>query len=142
MWRRKKFIIGAVLVAVLLFGSLGGVVLAANNVEDSKAETKYEALLDRVCEIYEENTGITIDADELQKAYTEAQSELQAAAMEDRLAEMVENGVIDEAQAQELQEWWESKPEDMPFGSGLRGHGGFHGMSGMRGFGGSCVPIG
>ena len=28
MWRSKKFIVGAVLVTVLLFGSLGGVALA------------------------------------------------------------------------------------------------------------------
>lgn len=138
MWRSKKFIIVAVLTAVVLAGSIGGVVLT--NDDENQPRARHEALLDRVCEIYEENTGIAIDADELQKAYAEAQSEMQAAVMEDRLAKMVESGVIDETQAQELQEWWESRPEDVPFGPGLRGPGGFRGMGGMHGFGGMFGP--
>ncbi len=135
MWRSKKLIIVAVVAAVVLAGSIGGVVLA-NDVENQPG-ARHEALLDRICK---ENTGIAIDADELQKAYAEAQSGMQAAAMEDCLAKMVENGVIDETQAQELQEWWESRPEGVPFGPGLRGHGGFRGMGGMHSFGGMFGP--
>lgn len=141
MWRSKKFIVIAVLAAVVLAGSIGGVVLAADNGDDSQPGAKYRALLDRICEIYEQNTGDTIDADELQKACAEAQREMQAAAMEARLAKMVENGVIDETQAQEFQEWWESRPEDVPLGPGLCGHGRFRGMGGIRGIGGPCAPI-
>ena len=141
MRRSKKFIVITVLAAVVLAGSIGGVVLAADNGDDSQPRVKYGVLLDRVCEIYKQNTGEAIDADELQKACAEVQSEMRAAAMEARLAKMVENGVIDESQAEELQEWWESRPEDVPFGPGLHGPSGFRGMGGMRGFGGPCAPI-
>jgi hypothetical protein len=136
MWRSKKFIIVTVLTTVVLVSSIGGVVLAhSGNGDENQPEARHAALLDRICEIYEENTGIAINADKLQKAFAQAQSEMQAAAMEDRLAKMVESGVIDETQAQELQEWWESRPEDLPFGLGLRGHGMFPGMSGPPGWG-------
>ena len=141
MWRSKKFIVIAVLAAMVLAGSISGVVLAADNGDDSQPGAKYGALLERVCEIYEQNTGDSIDADELQNAFVQVKREMQDAAIEARLANMVENGVIDETQAEELQEWWESRPEAMPFGPGLRGPGGFRGMGGMRGFGSACAPI-
>jgi hypothetical protein len=140
MWRSKKFIIITVLAAVLVAGSIGGVVLAQQNEEDSPAP-KFGELLEKVCKIYEDNTGTAINADELQEAFAQAQSEMQAAAMEERLAKMVENGVIDETQAQELQEWWESRPEGLPFAPklGARGmHCGFGGPGG--GFGGWFGP--
>ena len=141
MWRSKKFIVIAVLAAVVLAGSIGGIVLAADNGDDNQPGAKYGALLDRVFEIYEQKTGVAIDQEVLKDAFAQAQSEMRATAMEARLAKMIENGVIDEAQAEELQEWWESRPEDVPFRPDLRGSGGFRGMGGMRGFGGPCAPI-
>ena len=141
MWRSKKFILIAVLAAVVLAGSIGGIVLAADNGDASQPGAKHGALLDRVFEIYEQKTGVAIDQEALKDAFAQARSEMQAAAMEARLAKMVENGVIDETQAEELQEWWQSRPDDVPFGPGLRGPGGFRGMGGMRGFGGPCAPI-
>ena len=62
MWRRKKVIVGAILAAVLLFGSLGGVALADE--DDSQPRAVLGALWDRVLEIYEENTSTTIDQEE------------------------------------------------------------------------------
>ena len=138
MWRSKKFIIVAVIAAVVLVGSIGGVVLA--NGDENQPKAQFGEFIDKVCEIYEENTGDIIDADELQKAIAETQSEMQAAAIEARLAKMVENGVIDETQAQELQEWLESRPEDLPFGPGLCGHGMHRGFGGPGGFGGWFEP--
>ena len=136
MWRSKKFIVIALLATVLLVGSIGGIALAqTENGDDSQPK----ALLDRVCEIYEDNTGVAIDSGELQKAFNEAQSEAQAKALENRLAKMVENGVIDETQKQELLDWWQSRP-DMPFNFGFGGRVGFHGMGGPRGFWGPCAP--
>ena len=62
MWRSKKFIIIS-LAAILLVGSTVGVVLATDNGDEngSSPQARYAALLDRVCAIYEENTGIIID---------------------------------------------------------------------------------
>jgi hypothetical protein len=141
MWSTKKFIIVMVVAAVLAAGSIGGIALAQDNGDENgtQPEAQHSALLERVCAIYEDNTGTAINAEELQNAFAQAQGEIQTAAMEAHLAKMVENGVIDETQAQELQDWWGSRPEDLPFGLGLGGHGMprcFGGAGGFRGEGG------
>jgi len=141
MWPTKKFIIVMVLAAVLALVSIGGIALAQENEEDSPA-AKFGEFMERVCAIYENNTGDDIDPEALKEAIAQVQSERQAAAMEARLAKMVENGVIDETQAQELQDWWESRPEDLPFGPGLGGHGIPRGFGGPGGFGPPSPPEG
>jgi len=137
MWRSKKFIIITVLAALLVAGSVGGIVLAQDNgdKDGTQPEAQHAALLERVCEIYKVNTGDDIDPEALKEAIAQTQSELYAAAMEARLAKMVENGVIDETQAQELQDWWDSRP-DVPIAPRLGGHGI------PRGFGGPCGGFG
>ena len=139
MWRSKKFIIVAVLAAVMLAGTISGVVVAADNGDDSKPEARYEALLNRVCEIYQEKTGVTIDQEALKDAFAQAQSEMQTEALENYLQSLVEQDKITQAQADEYLEWWQAKP-DVSFGFGFGGRGGFRGMGGMRGFGWPCVP--
>jgi len=144
MWSTKKFIIAMAIAAVLAIVSVGGVVLAQDNGEENgnQPEAQHAALLERVCEIYESNTGDNIDPEALKEAIAQAQSDRQAAAMEARLAKMVENGVLDETQAQELQDWWESKPEGLPFGPGLGGRGMLRGFGGPGGFGPPHLPEG
>lgn len=134
MWRSKKFIIITVLAVVALAGSIGGVALAQGNGDDNGTQpgAQQAALLERVCEIYQDNTGTAINADDLQNAFAQAQSETFAAAMEARLAEMVENGVLDEEQAQALQEWWQSRP-DVPIVPRLGGQGMQRGFCGPGG---------
>ena len=139
MWRSKKFIIVAVLAAVMLVGTISGVVVAADNGDDSEPEAQHEALLDRVCEIYQENTGVAIDQEALKDAFAQAQSEMQIGALETWLQSLVEEGEITQAQADEYLDWWQAKP-DISFGFGFGGRGGFRGMGGMRGFGWPCVP--
>jgi hypothetical protein len=130
MWRSKKFIIVAVLAAVVLVGSISGVVLAqTGNGDASNPQTQYETLLNKVCAIYEQNTGTAIDAAELQKAFDQAQSEMQSEALKNRLQSLVDQGKITQDQADQYLKWMESKP-DVPFKSGLRGMGGIHGWGG------------
>ena len=133
MWRKKKLIAIAVLMAVMLVGIIGGAVLAADNSDDSEPEAKYEALLDRVCEIYEEKTDIPIDQEALIDAFAQAQSEMQTKALETWLQFLVEDGEITQAQANEYLDWWQVKP-DVSFGFGFSGRDGFRGMGRMRGF--------
>jgi hypothetical protein len=144
MWSTKKFIIIMAVAAAVAVASVGGVVLAqANGDEDAtQPEARQAALLERVCEVYEENTGTAINADDLQAAFTQAQSEMRDAAMEARLAKMVENGVIDQAQADEFQKWWQSRPEGLPFCPGLDGRGMQRGFGGPDGFGPPPPPEG
>jgi len=139
MWRSKKFILAAVLATVLLAGSIGGIVLAANNGEDSEAETKYEELIDKVCEIYEQNTDVAIDSEALKDAFAQAQNEMRAEAMQNHLQNLVAQGEITQDEADEYLEWWESKP-DVPAGFGFGGRGGFRAMGCPRGFGGPWCP--
>ena len=62
MWRRKKFIIIAVLAGVLLVGSIGGVALAqTENGDDSQNVTCREALLGEACEILINEWGCSED---------------------------------------------------------------------------------
>jgi hypothetical protein len=144
MWSTKKFLIAMGIAAVLAIVSVGGVVLAQDNGDEdgTQPEAQHAALLEKVCAIYEDNTGDDIDPDALKEAIAQARREMHSAAMEARLAKMVENGVLDETQAQELQEWWESRPEDLPFGPGLGGQGMRHGFGGGGGFGPPPPPDG
>ena len=142
MWRSKKLIIVAVLAALMLAGTIGGVALAADNGDDSEPEARYEALLNRVCEIYQEKTGVAIDQEALKDAFAQTQSEMQTEALETWLQSLVEEGEITQAQADEYLDWWQVKP-DVSFGFGFGGRGGFRGMGGprgMRGFGWPCAP--
>ena len=87
MWRSKKFIIIALLAAVVLVGSIGGVVLAqTENGNDSGPRARFGALVDRVCEFYNANPDrpCDIDADVLKAAFAEARSEMEAERPEGR----------------------------------------------------------
>ncbi len=140
MWRSKKFIIAAVLAAVILVGTIGGVVLAqTSDSDDNQPGAGHEATLDRVCEIYQDNTGDSIDPEALEAAFAQARDEMRAEAQQNRLQKMVEQGRITQEQADELQDWWGARP-DVPFEFGFRAQGAFPGKGGMRGFGGPCAP--
>ena len=123
MWRSKKLIIGAVVVAVALLAGSIGVVLAQDDGEGT-------TLLDRVGAIYQQITGNTLDQEALKDAYAQARGELREEALVNRLQNLVDEGKITQEQADEYLEWWQSMP-DMPEGFAL-------GQHGMRGPGGIC----
>ena len=122
MWRRKKLVVVAVLATAALAGSIGGAVIAADNGEDGNPEAALGTLLDRVCAIYEENTGTTIDSQALKDAFVQAQSEMRTEVLQNRLQYLVEQGQITDEQAGQYLEWWQSKP-DAPVKFGFKGHG-------------------
>ena len=133
MWRSKKFMVSVVVVVMLLAGSIGGLALAAGNGGESKPYAQCGLLLDRVCEIYEQETGDAIDKEELRDAFAQARNEMREEAMQNRLRNLVEQGKITDEQADELEDWWQSRP-DVPIKPGFRGQGGFRGM------GRPCAP--
>ena len=111
MKRNKKFIIIAVTVATVLALTLSGVGFAEEeNGSGSQPGARHEALLDRVCEIYEENTGVALDSEELQNAFVQAQTEMRDEALEARLESLVEQGKITQEEADQFLEWWQSRP--------------------------------
>jgi len=135
MRRSKKFIIITVTVAAVLAGCLAGVVFAnPENGDNNQPESKCGALLDRVCEIYQENTGVAIDPQQLKDAFVQAQDEMELNALESRLQSLVDQGRITQEEADQYLEWWESKP-DVPFNFG------FHGFRSGPRLGGWCGPM-
>jgi uncharacterized membrane protein len=131
MWKRKWFIPVVVVSVLLIGGIVGGVVVAGNdsssNTEDQSQTTdRYQALLDRACAIYEENTGVAIDSEQLKDALDQARSEIQDEALESRLQDLVDEGKITQEEADQYLEWWQSRPDiELPLpGLGGHGHGG------------------
>jgi len=144
MWRSKKFVIIAILTVVVLAGILGGVTIANADDETTNQTTtnNFSTLLDKVATIYQQNTGVAIDSQELQKAFTEAQKEMRNEALDKYLNSLVDQGKITQDQAKQYKDWLNAKP-DVPFGpgfkGGMRGFGKFGGMFGGK-FGGWCPP--
>ena len=139
--RKHKWFI-PVLVAVLLIGGItGGLVVAANNSSSNttaenqtQAINRFQVLLDRVCAIYEEKTGVAIDSGQLKAALEQARSEMLDEAVKSWLQKIVDKGRITQKEADQLLEWWQSRPNiklQLP-GLGRPGHGG--GMMWGRGF--------
>ena len=144
MWRSKKLIVGVVLAAVILAGGIGGVVLADDNENGNQPGALFGALWDRVCGIYYEKTGDTIDQNALQEAVAEARGELRDEALQNRpemdceamkecLDALLAEEKITEEQYLKMKDRMESMPDKLP---GF----GFRGMRGMCGFGGPCSP--
>jgi uncharacterized membrane protein len=115
--RKRKWFIPVVVVSVLLIGGIvGGVVVAADdssvNIEDqSQVTNRNQVLLERVCAIYEENTGVAIDSEQLKDALKQARSELRDEALEKWLQNLVSDGKITEQEAGQLLDWWQSRPD-------------------------------
>jgi len=134
IWKSKKFLLIMALVIVALVGGTTGAVMAATGDGGaSQAETQHDALLGRICEIYEENTGVTIDPDQLQIAFDQARDEMREQALENRLQALVDDGKITQDEADQLLEWWQSRPDvELPgllggqFGGRMMDGGGLH----------------
>ena len=144
MRRSKKFILIALLTIVVLAGSIGGVVMADDNDDDIQPKARHEAMLDKVCDIYNANTDPDIDCEALKAAFAEAGPQLRPEALRNhpemdpeamlaRLQALYDEGKITEEQFNRMTERMESMPDSFP-GFGFRGHGGF------RGFDGPCAP--
>jgi hypothetical protein len=132
MWRRKKLILFVLLGIMLLSGIAGGIA-AAQSGDESSGQTQDQAgaLLDKVSQIYQQNTGVAIDAQQLKDAFAQAQKEMEDEALQSWLQNLVSEGKITQEQADQYLQWWQSRPDDIPLleprgGGGMmwgRGHG-------------------
>jgi uncharacterized membrane protein len=115
--KKRRWFVPVVVVSVLLIGGVvGGVIVAADdsssNIEEqSQATDRKQALLERVRAIYEENTGVAIDSEQLQDALKQARSELRDEALENWLQNLVNDGKITDQEANQFLEWWQSRPD-------------------------------
>ena len=127
MWRSKKFIIIAVVAAVVVAaGTMGGVALAQTG-SGSTGQTSQTTLMARVAKI------LGIDQTKLEDAFKQAQTEQRNEALDTYLKKLVTDGKMTQQQADQYKQWWQSKP-NVP-GLNVPGPGGH---MGMRGFG--CLP--
>jgi hypothetical protein len=141
--KKGKWFIPVVVASVLLIGGItGGLVAAADNSSSDTiagnrtgAAERYQALLDRVCAIYEENTGVGIDSGQLKDALEQAQIEIQDGALGNWLQNLVDNGKITQEEADQYLEWWQSRPDVQLPSPRLGGPGPGGGMGWGRGFG-------
>ena len=138
----KRWIIAALLAAVLVAGSIGGVVLAAEDGDNGEVEAETEAecetIFERVANILAED-GVDVTAEQLKDAFQEVRIQMQTEALQRRLQALVEKGRIEQGDADAFLEWWSERP-DVPFGFGLRGLGRFGGERKVWRFGAPCVP--
>jgi hypothetical protein len=125
MWKSKKVIIMALLAIAVLAGSMAGIAFAQDdgNGDESQCVDRYESLMDRVCGIYQENTGVSIDPEQLKDAFAQAQSQIAEEALESHLQSLVDQGTITQEEADEYLEWWQARPDTLPLGPGGRGFG-------------------
>jgi hypothetical protein len=127
MWPSKKTIVIAISVAVLLVGSIAGVVLAQSNDTSNKSDSQGVDMLAKVCTIYQQKTGVTIDETALKASFAQAESEIQLAREQSRLQDLVKQGKITQDQADQYLKWWQSRPELPADLGGPGGPGGFPG---------------
>lgn len=130
MKRSRKFLLVTVLASVAVVGSITGVVLAQNG-DESEPQARHGALLERICAIYEDNTGVAIDPEALKDAFAQAQREMQAEALKNRLQSLIGEGKITQDEADQYLEWWQSRP-DVPIRFGFRARCGPLGWGGLR----------
>jgi hypothetical protein len=116
MWRSKKFIITAVLIALVLGGTLGGVAIAQADDQNTTttptttATDNVSSFLEKVAEIYKANTGDTIDPEQLQKAIDDARQVLREEALDNYLQKLVDENKITQEEADQFKAWWGERP--------------------------------
>ncbi|MBN1176707.1 MAG: hypothetical protein JXA51_03395 [Dehalococcoidales bacterium] len=112
MWRSKKFLLTVVISVVVLGAILGGYAVANADDEDTgQLPAGENNLLGKVAEIYETNTGVAIESDELQNAFNQARNELGIQAKERIQQRLVEEGLVTQEQLDEFEQWLSEKPE-------------------------------
>jgi hypothetical protein len=139
MWRSKKLLLVVLLAVLAIVGTTAGIAFADEGGDEGEgdATTRCERLLDRVCAIYEENTGVAIDPEQLRDAFAQALDEKMIERLESRLDDLVEQGKLTQGEADDYLEWWQARP-DIPLPGileqGLR--------FGCRIMGGRCLHSG
>jgi hypothetical protein len=111
---KKVIIIGALIAMVIIAGTIGGIALAQDEGTTSGNTTEPKTLMTRVAEI------LGINQQDLEAAVTQARNEMQLENVKNRLQNLVKEGRITQAQADEYLEWWQSKPDMEPYQQQLK----------------------
>jgi len=109
-WRSKKFIVIAVIVAVLAVGAVAGVAVA----QTSNPDAQGKSLIARVAAI------LGIDEQRVQDAFDQAQKDMKNEALDTFLQKQVESGKITQEQADADKQWLQSKPDTSAYEEALK----------------------
>lgn len=119
MWKSKKFMVVAVIIAVVLVGTVAGVALAQAN-KGSSTTTQGTTFAARVAAI------LGIDQQKVQDAFDKANRDMADEALNNRLDALVKSGKITQQQADQYKSWWQSRPQGALPGPGQLGPFGGH----------------
>jgi competence protein ComGC len=115
---KKKVLLG-VFIAVVVIGSIGGIV-AANTVSESTGTTvptitnEQDTLLEKVAA----KLGVSVES--LTTAFQEARVEIRQERLDACLAQLVANGDITQEQADAYKAWLNSRPSDQEYQDALQ----------------------
>ena len=126
--RKRYWLTGTIVAAVMVLGIMGGVAMAQET-SDEDGDSERQSFAARVADI------LGLDETTVQDAIDQARAEMQEEALQAKLDRLVENGHMTQEQADEYKTWIESKPEGLSpkmFG----GFGKKHHRFGGRGWGG------
>ena len=115
---KRRWIIGIVAAALALLGVAGGVILAQ---EADGKKSRFGAFAERVADI------LGLEADDVENAMEQAKQEMAEEALDEKLAAMVEAGMMTQAEADEYKAWIESAPDSLKGRFGGPGGFGWHG---------------
>ena len=102
MMKHKKLLVsGMLLTLVMLISVLGGTALASSSDDDGGSQSFFGRIAEKL--------GLT--EDELTEAVTETHQEMRQEARQERLAQAVEDGVLTQEDADEVQAWWDARPD-------------------------------
>ena len=125
---KMKILAGLVAAVVVAAAVVGGVALAQGDDDKDGKGAGGAALYERAAAI------LGVDAGDLEDALRQAKSEMADERLAAYLDKLVEEEVIDRAEADEYLEWHRARPEDLPGFLGRKSYGGKkHGFKG-RGF--------
>jgi hypothetical protein len=102
MWKSRRFVVFAVIAAVVLVGCAAGVALAQTNSPPKPDPAK--TLMGRVAAI------LGIDQQQLQSAFDQANRDMENEALDNRLKGLVDQGKMTQQQADQYKKWWQDRP--------------------------------
>ena len=130
----KRRIIVLAITGVMAALITGGAVMA--QVGGSSDDSSKQSFASRVTTILNLEEGVDLEEGAVQDAFTQVRGEIRDERFQMRLDRLVEQGRLDEAQAEELRNWYESRPDYLAgafLGSGKSGGG--HSLHGRGSFG-------
>ena len=105
---KRRWIVTAVVVGLLIVGVTGGTLMAQQAGDDDGDDAETKSFADRVAEI------LGLDTETVEDAFVQAKRNVFEERVSKRLGADVEKGLIDQAKADEIMEWLAERPDGVP----------------------------